>query len=175
MGGGRGAREDRPDPAVFWDGVVVPGALCAELAAALQLLAAFVRGTPPPAACRAPRMSRAAAVVLAAAEDAAVQFQRQQSRRVSAAESVTPVPVLTSPQLLSPSDPGEEITTARAALIAGVTETRIRQLAGIGTIRGRKAERNVWMVRLDDVRAYAAQRRTRSGTDGGTHTERAAG
>ncbi|MFC9631410.1 helix-turn-helix domain-containing protein [Streptomyces mirabilis] len=149
--------------------------MTAELAAALDLLAAFVGGTPPPAACRSPRLSRAVVAVRAAARDAAVEYQRQQSRQSFVAASASPVAVLAAPQALSPLGQGEEITTGQAATIAGVTETRIRQLAAAGTIQGRKTPRNVWMVHLDDVRAYAAQRRTRSGTDGGTHTERAAG
>lgn len=171
-----GPRDERAQPARLWDAVAIPGPLCAELAAALDLLEAFVRGTPPPAACRAPRLSRAALAVREAAREAAVDHQRQQTRRAIAAATAASAPVLTSAQLLSSSDLGEEITTAEAASLAGVTETRIRQLAGAGTIRGHKGPRDVWLVRLDDVRAYAVQRRTRrSGTDGGTHTERAAG
>lgn len=171
-----GVHGDRVQPARLWDAVVVPGPLCAELAAALDLLEAFVRGTPPPTACRAARLSRAALAVRAAAREAAVDHQRQQTRRTVAAASAPMAAVLTSAQLLSPSDQGEEITTAQAASLAGVTETRIRQLAGAGTIRGHKGPRAVWLVRLDDVRAYAARRRTRrSSTDGGTDTERAAG
>ena len=164
-----GLRDARPDPVVLHDGLVVPGALCAELAAGLLLLEAFLRGAPPPAAARAPRVSRAVLAVRVAAQEAAVTYQRRETqRRAFAATNAPQATVLTAAHVLSPSSPGDEITTARAATIAGVTEARIRQLAGAGTIRGRKTPRDVWLVDLGDVRAYAARRTRRSGTDGGT-------
>lgn len=169
-----GLRGDRVQPARLWDAVVVPGPLCAELAAALDLLEAFVRGTPPPAACRAARLSRAALAVREAAREAAVDHQRQQTRRTIAAASTPAATVLTSASAPAPSNAGEEITTEQAASLTGLTEGRIRQLAAAGTIRGRKGSRDVWLLDPADVRAYR-ERMRRSGTHGGTDTERAAG
>jgi excisionase family DNA binding protein len=52
------------------------------------------------------------------------------------------------------------ITTAQAADLAKVTQERIRQLAAGGRLRAHRGPRGTWLVDADDVRAYAAERRT---------------
>lgn len=158
-------REERPAPVVIHDGMVVPGALCAELSAALDLLEAFINGTPPPAACRAPRMSRVALAVRVAAQAAGVDHQRQRTRLAIAAANVPPVTVLAPATAEPMSTQQEMVTTEQAATITGLTEQRIRQLASAGTIRGIKAGRNVWLLDPESVRAYRRRRSHGAGTD----------
>jgi hypothetical protein len=142
------------EPVVLPDGggLWVPASLAAELAAALQLLDAFVRGTPPPAVCRAPRLPRSVASVMQAATDAAVRHRRREARSACAAATVPPVPVVASAQTKSIS--GEEIGTGEAATILRVTEQRVRQLAASGELPGRKGPRDVWLFRREEVRRF---------------------
>lgn len=55
------------------------------------------------------------------------------------------------------------VTTTEAAEILGVNESRIRQLAGKGTIKGVKRPphdyRGVWYLEVQSVYAYGAARR----------------
>lgn len=170
------ARDDRPGPVLLWDGVAVPGALCAELAGALDTLEAFLRGTPPPASCRVPRLSRGVFAVREAARAAAVldvERQERASRLAFAAASAPQVTVLT-PAIARRESAPEEITTLQAAMLAGVSEARVRQLAAAGTITGRKADRNVWLLDPESVRAYRDRRGSRHGHDDGNGHQRAA-
>jgi excisionase family DNA binding protein len=52
------------------------------------------------------------------------------------------------------------ITTAQAADLAHVSPERIRQLAAGGRLAATRGPRGTWLVAEDDVRAYAAERRT---------------
>jgi hypothetical protein len=166
----------RPAPVQMWDGIAVPGVLCEELTAALDLLDAFMRGTPPPAGRRV-RLSWAAQAVRVTARDAALEFRRQQqeSRRANAGASAPVVTLLTPPQTPPVSDRRQFMTTEQAATIAGVTEARVRQLALAGKISGRKTSRNVWLLDPESVRAYRARRGTRHDDDDGTGHRGAAG
>lgn len=149
----------RPAPIRLHDGsIVVPAVLCGELAAALDLLVEVVRGTPPPAACRPARVPRAVLAVLIAARDGAVEYERQETLRDAVAASRARVAVL--PRAQAAASSGQEITTAQAATILGVTEARIRQLAAAGAIGGRKTERAVWLLDPESVRAYRQKRRS---------------
>lgn len=171
---GAARRDERPGPVVIHDGVVIPGALCAELTGALQTLQAFVQGTPPPAACRAPRLSRAVAAVMAATEQAAVDYRRRETQRSAhAAASATAVTVLTPAQTAARSSQ-EEITTEQVADILGVTASRVRQLAASGQLPGRKTARDVWLFDPETVRGYR-DNPGRTGTRGNTDLERASG
>lgn len=165
----------RPGPTQFHDGIVVPGALCEELMAALDLLAAFGCGAPPPV--RPQRLSLALQTVRMKARDAALEFQRQQqeSRRAYAGASAPVVTLLTPAEAPSVSDRRQFMTTEQAATIAGVSEARIRQLALAGMISGRKTSRNVWLLDPESVRAYRARRGTRHGNDDDTGHRGAAG
>ncbi|WP_169316750.1 helix-turn-helix domain-containing protein [Actinacidiphila oryziradicis] len=166
----------RPAPVQLWDGIAVPGVLCEELTAALDLLDAYLRGTPPPASFRRPRLSWAAQAVRVTARDAAVEFrQQQEARRAYAGASAPVVTLLTPAKAPSGSDRRQFMTTEQAATIAGVSEARVRQLAAAGTIDGRKTSRNVWLLDPESVRAYRARRGTRHGNDDGTQAQRAAG
>ena len=169
---GAAARDRRLAPVPLPDGgLYVPAPLTAELAGALELLRAFIAGTPPPVVCRAPRMSRVAIAVLQASSEAAVLHQRYQSQPQGpfAAASAPPAAVLT-PAKADGSSP-QEITSGAAAAIAGLSEARIRQLATAGTIQGRKVGRNTWLLNPVSVRAYAARPRTRSSTRAGHHDD----
>lgn len=157
----------RPLPTVIHDGLVVPGDRCGELAAALDLLEAFVNGTAPPASVRAPRMSRTAEMIRTAARDAAVEH-RQQLNRQAAANAQTPS--FLSPAQTAPLSAEEMVTTEQAATVTGLTEQRIRQLAADGTIRGTKSDRNVWHLDRASVEAY----RTRGASNAATDTRRQA-
>lgn len=146
-------RDGRLAPIVLHDGIVIPGELCAEVSAALELLEAFVCGTPPPAACRSPRLSRVAIATLVAAREAAVQHRRRETQRAHAAASVAPVAVLAPAQTPALSSQ-EELTTEQVAVILGVTTSRVRQLAAAGRVPGRKTARDVWLFDPEAVRAY---------------------
>ncbi|WP_327069259.1 helix-turn-helix domain-containing protein [Kitasatospora sp. NBC_01302] len=161
------ARDDRPAPTVFHSGIIVPAELCAELAGALDLLAAYLRGTPPPASCRAPRLSRAAQGVLQAARDAAVLHRRRETARAALATPTPPV----LPPAQPPAASTQMVTTAVAAEAVGVSPEWIRRAAAEGRIRAEQAPRNTWLVDLDDVRAWRAGRTRRSH---GGHPERTA-
>ena len=153
--------DDRLAPVQLHDGIVVPGALCAELAADLVLLGDYLRGAPPLAAAAAPRLSRATLAVLKASREAAVVYRRQETRRTSAAPTALFLPPA---QLPAPCDQeAEMVTTAAAAEAAGVSQEWIRRLAAEGKIRGRRSDRNTWHVHLGDVRSY------RDGRRRGTH------
>lgn len=141
-------------------GLYVPGPLTAELAGALELLDAFVRGTPPPSACRAPKLTRVAASVLLASRDASIAYRRRETQRTSAAPTVTFLPAAQ----LQPLSDQEMVTTAKAAEIVGVSPEWIRRLASTGRIRACRAPRNTWLVDLGDVRTRH-DKRTRSGND----------
>jgi len=165
---GTAARDRRLAPVPLPDGgLYVPAPLTAELAGALELLRAFIAGTPPPVVCRSPRMSRVAIAVLQASSEAAVLHQRYQSQGPFAAASAPSAAVLT-PAIADGSSP-QEITSGAAATIAGLSEARIRQLATAGTIQGRKVGRNTWLLDPVSVRAYAARPRTRSSTNADHH------
>lgn len=167
---GGGARDDRPAPVLLWDGtLVVPGVLSEEVAAALDLLEAFMRGTPPPSACRQVRLPRGVWSVREVARQAAVQFREQQAaHRANAAASAPAATVLTTAQAPSLSDRRQQLTTEQAATLAGVTEARIRQLAAAGVISGRKTSRNTWLLDPESVREFARRRGSRHGDDDGT-------
>lgn len=156
---GQGAgipREDRPGPILLPDGFVVPGALCAELAAALALLEAYTRGTPPPAACRQLRLSHPVAAVLMASKTAAArhQAQRHQARAAWAAPT-SATPIVLGPAQLPSGSKAEEITTTEAADLAGFTPEWWRRLAVRGTIRARQVDRRTWLLTRSDVVGYA--------------------
>lgn len=155
--------DERPAPVLLPDGgMVVPAPLCAELAGALELLAGFLRGTPPPASCRAPRLSQGVLVVMRASGDAAVAYRRRQTRMAaSAAPTVT---VLPPAQPVASSE--QMVTTAVAAEVVGVSPEWVRRLAADGVIRAARAPRNTWTVHLEDLRAYRAGHPRRSSTDG---------
>lgn len=143
--------DHRPAPVVIHDGLVVPGALAADLVAAIDLLEAYVRGVLPRGARPPGRLSPVAVAVRSAARAAA---------QVAAANAVasTPTPKLLAPAQI-PSQSSQEITTEQAAAIAGITESRVRQLASAGIIAGRKTDRNVWLLDSSTVRAYRNGRR----------------
>ncbi|GLW00898.1 hypothetical protein [Streptomyces lavendulae] len=150
--------DHRPAPVVIHDGLVVPGALAADLVAALDLLEAYVRGVLPRGARPPGRLSPVAVAVRSAAR-AAAQVAAQQAQYVAAnAAASTVAPKLLAPAQI-PAQSVPEITTEQAATIAGITESRVRQLAAAGTIAGRKTDRNVWLLDSSDVRAYRNGRR----------------
>ncbi|GAA3255986.1 hypothetical protein [Streptomyces lavendulae] len=155
--------DHRPAPVVIHDGLVVPGALAADLVAALDLLEAYVRGVLPRGMRPPGRLSPVAVAVRSAAR-AAAQVAAQQAQYVAAnAAASTAAPKLLAPAQI-PAQSLQEITTEQAATIAGITESRIRQLAAAGTIAGRKTDRNVWLLDPSDVRAYRnGRRRTERG------------
>lgn len=158
----------RPEPVILPNGagLWVPAELTAELAGALATLEAYQRGTPPPTACTQPRLTRGAAEVLQAAREAAVQHRRRENLRRATLTSAGPtVTVLPPAQPGAPSDL-EMVTTRRAADIAGVSQEWVRRLATEGRIRGQRTDRNVWLVNLDDVRAWRNGRTRRTGTHG---------
>lgn len=163
------AGDERPAPVLLHDGLVVPGELCAELAAALETYAAFLRGTPPPVSCAQPQLSRAALAVLMTARQAAVDHRRRQAQRANAVAYAPPVAVLTPPIAAAPSSP-EEYTTDQAAVFLGVSSARVRQLALSGELPGRKIDRNVWRFNPEDVRAWRDRPRRRT-TDADHHRE----
>lgn len=165
---GAAVRDRRPAPVILPGGdLAVPGELCAQLCAALEQLEAYINGTPPPAACRSARLSRAALAVMMASRAAAVQHQQLQAQRTSAAPTPTFLPPAQLPRL---SDE-EMITTRRAADIARVSQEWIRRLWSAGKIRGHKIERDVLMVNLGDVRAYGADRGSRRRADHHDHAD----
>lgn len=140
-------------------GMVVPAAYSAELAAALELLDAFLRGTPPPGSVTAPRMTGRMREVQAVAQEAALRHRQQENRRGWAAPTAPHVPVLPPAQPVASSD-GEMVTTEQAAVLTGFSAEWVRRLAASGVVRGRKGPRNTWEVDLEDVRAYRAGRPT---------------
>ncbi|MFD5508286.1 excisionase family DNA-binding protein [Streptomyces sp. NPDC127051] len=158
---GSSSMDSRPAPIVLWDGVAVPGILCEELAAAIELLSALVRGVPLPVSRRATRLSPAVVAIGMAARAAAVR-NRQSLETTSASGAVaSPGEIRVLASAKAGASSGLEITTSEAAVLLGVTESRVRQLAAAGTIRGRKASRDTWLLSASDVRTYRA-RRTRS-------------
>lgn len=155
---------DRPTPELFFGGVIVPAELCAELAGALEVVAALQRGTAAPVACAQPRLTRGAAQVLQAAREAAVAHRRRETQRqaATAASAAPNAPLLPPAQTDAAS--GSTVTTAVAAGITGLSVERMRQLAKDGRIRGHQGDRLVWHLDLDSVRAYG----TRSSRHGST-------
>ncbi|MFF3911542.1 hypothetical protein ACFYZJ_37700 [Streptomyces sp. NPDC001848] len=166
-------RDERPAPVLLHDGVAIPGALCAELASALEEYLTLL-----PPARRAGRLSRPVAGVLKASRAAAAQWQLQQHQARAAWAAPTPVAsvVLGTAQLPSVSKT-EEITTTEAADLAGFTAEWWRRLAVRGTIRARQADRNTWLLQRADVIAYTARARQETphgSNDDGTGPERQA-
>ncbi|MFE6849116.1 helix-turn-helix domain-containing protein [Streptomyces sp. NPDC057686] len=155
--------DHRPAPMVIHGGFVVPGALAADLVAALDLLEAYVRGVLP-RGMRPPGRLPPVAVAVRSAARTAAQAAAQQTQYVAAnAAASTAAPKLLTPAQI-PAQSSQEITTEQAATIAGITESRVRQLAAAGIIAGRKTDRNVWRLDPADVRAYRNERRrTRRG------------
>lgn len=149
------ARDERPAPIVLHDGIVVPGVLCAELAAALEEYVGLLRGAPLPAARRGTTLSRPVVAVLLASRDAAARHQAQQHalRAWAAPTAGTPV-VLGTAQLAEESGAQELITTSEAAELAGFSPEWWRRLAVRGTVRGRQVERRTWLLNRQDVIAY---------------------
>jgi hypothetical protein len=152
------APEGRPAPTLFHDGIVVPAALCQDLGGALDLLEAFLRGTPPPLSAKAGRMPPAVHAVRVVAWRAAIDHRERQSL-VFAGESASRPVVLAPAIAATPS--AVEITTAQAATLLGRTEARVRQLATAGQLAGRKDTRNVWLLDRGSVLAYASRGSTR--------------
>lgn len=158
-------RDGRPAPILLHDGIAVPGELCAELASALALLNDFVRGAPPPASCRAQRLSRPAVAVMLAARDAAARHQaREHARQAWAPPTPVTAEVLGTAQPVSVSGV-EELTTAQAADIAGYSPEWWRRLAVRGTVRARQDSRRTWLLARADVVGYANRARQEN-TDG---------
>ncbi|TKA13194.1 hypothetical protein [Actinacidiphila oryziradicis] len=140
-------RDDRPAPSELWDGIAVPGPLCAELSAFLD--AAHRNGG---------GLSRALLGVLKASRSAAARYQaRQHAARALAAPTPVAREVLGVAQLASVSVV-EEITTAQAADLGGFTSEWWRRLAVTGRVRARQAERHVWLLHRADVIAYTNRR-----------------
>lgn len=155
----------RPEPVVLPGAdLVVPGAAAAELAGALELLAAFVRGTPPPAA----RLSKTVLGIKVAAGDAAVLYRRQATQRAitSAAPTVRAVAVLPPAQPEGSST--QMVTTATAAAAVGVSPEWVRRLAVDGKVRAELGPRRTWQVDLDDLRAWSATRKRKGIRHAGT-------
>ncbi|MFI2202661.1 hypothetical protein ACH47Z_18150 [Streptomyces sp. NPDC020192] len=148
------------------DGLVVPGVLAEELAAALDLVEAYgAASSNLPGRRRG--LSRGVWAVREVARQAAVQFREQQQAHAANAAANAPVVTVLVPAKAA-AESVSEITTEQAATIAGVTEARIRQLATAGVIEGRKTSRNVWLLDPGSVRAYAHRR----GGHHGDHTHR---
>lgn len=162
--GGGIPRDERPAPMHLPGGdLVVPGALAAELTAALEVYVGVASGVLPPAACRVPRVGRAVLAILTESRKAAAQHRRVETQRANAAASAPIVTVVASAQI--PSASSQEITSGDAAVVVGVSEARVRQLAAAGAIRGRKGPRDTWLLDSADCRAYAARRRMRRPAD----------
>lgn len=158
--------DSRPVPTVFHDGIVVPAALCAELAGALDLLEAFLRGVAPPMASRSQRLPPAVSAVRVRAWESGLEYRRR-PRAFAAVSPVQPA-VLAPAQTITPSV--TEITTEQAATLLRLTEARVRQLAAAGTIAGRKGERNTWLLDRGSVRAYRARSPDRDHDDRPGHS-----
>lgn len=152
----REQRDNRPAPVLIHDGMVIPGCLAAELAGALDLLDAYIRGIPPSAAYQGGRLPRAVFAVRLVARDAAVKHHEQVRRATAVANAARPV--VLAPARAPAVSEDQQLTTAQAAALAGITESRVRQLAAAGTIRGVKTSRDVWLLDPRDVRAYAQRR-----------------
>ncbi|MFF6939976.1 hypothetical protein [Streptomyces lavendulae] len=165
--------DNRPAPVVIHDGLVVPGALAADLVAAIDLLEAYVCGALPRGARPPGRLSPVAVAVRAAARAAAQAAARQADYAAAHAAASRPTPKLLAPAQI-PAQSSQEITTEQAATIAGITESRVRQLAAAGIIAGRKTDRNVWLLDSSDVRAYG-RRRTGRGDQDRDESRRGAG
>jgi hypothetical protein len=131
----------------------VPGPLCYVVALGLRQLQVS-----------APRIKDDARVVLAAAEDAVVRHHQALNLTSAAAKACAaePAPVLAPAQPL-PSSDASMITVAQAAGLLGVTEQRVRRLAGEQQISGRKVARDTWELDRASVIAYGEQRRRRRG------------
>jgi hypothetical protein len=158
---------------VFHAGVIVPAELTAELAAALEEYLALL-----PAGRRGGRLSRPVLAVLKASRESAAQHQaRQHAVRALAAPTATAPAVLGAGQLASVSE-SEEITTTKAADLAGYSPEWWRRLAVRGTIRGRQVERKTWLLYRTDVVAYARPMESSTHDDSdqaGTRPQRQAG
>jgi excisionase family DNA binding protein len=144
----------------LWDGIAVPGALCAELALALEEYRSLL-----PPARRNGRLPLAVAGIQKASRSAATHYAaRQHAARAWAAPTPAAAEVLGSAQLASVSVV-EEITTAQAADLAGLTPEWWRRLAVRGTIRARQVDRRTWLLSRTDVIAYATDRPMETSAD----------
>lgn len=165
--------EGRQWPVVLPDGALwVPAEACGELAGALRLLADLRAGRRVPASVRQPRITRSVQSIADAAGRAAVEHQAARHRAASTWGA--PTSVVVAPAQLVPVSTADEITTAQASDLTGLSTERWRQLAASGRIRARKTHRGVWL--LD--RQAVVSRDTRSDGDGSAgevRLERAAG
>lgn len=157
-------RRERPAPIVLHDGLVIPGDSTAELAAALDLLDAFLHGRQPPAAVKQPhQLTRAQTAIREAARTAAARYRQQETERRSwAAPTVPPAPVLVPAQ---PGGSSAPVSTETAAAASGFSSEWVRRLVASGRVRGHRGPRDTWEVDLDDMLAYR-DRATRRPTDG---------
>lgn len=155
-------RRERPTPTLIHDGLVVPGDSAAEVAGALDLLDALLRGALSPRSARQQQLTRAQQAVRSAAREAAARHQ--QARRSWAAPTVAAAAVLGPAQLAGSSE--HLVSTGAAAAATGFSGEWVRRLAVSGIVRGRQGPRRTWEVDLDDVLAYKARTTERTGPDG---------
>lgn len=158
-------RRERPAPVVLHDGLVVPGDSAAELAAALDLLDAYLHGRQPLAAVKQQpqQLTRAQLAIREAARTAAARYRQQETERRSwAAPTVPHAPVLVPAQLGGSS---ALVSTETAAAASDFSSEWVRRLVASGRVRGHRGPRDTWEVDLNDVLAYR-DRTTRRPTDG---------
>jgi hypothetical protein len=152
------------NPVVLPDGlgVLVPGALCGELAATLDAALATLTHRSP-VGTRQPRPTPAAVALRDAARQAAVDHSAAQHR---AAVLAAPLVSLPSRAHRDPRLKSNEITTDQAATLCGFTPERWRRLAASGRIPARKTSRDAWLLDRHAVLSYDNGRRDGGGRDG---------
>jgi hypothetical protein len=144
-------REDTPDTA-YW----------------FTLLIDYIEGRPPPASARQPRVTPKLRMYAATHGRAAREFAAARAQEAARAAPSQPVPVVLEPAQTPPVSAVEEITTAQAQNLTGLSAERWRQLARASRIRFRRTHHRVLLLNRADVIAYdGGDRRRRGGTRSG--------
>jgi excisionase family DNA binding protein len=128
-----------------------------DLADWLEYAIARLEGTPPPVSLR-----------VTAKLEAYARFYRKTatefaSRHASAAARQAPV---VGPGHAPPVSEHDEITTAQAADLTGLSDEHWRRMAKDGKIRARQDTRKAWLLSREDVIADTGRRRGRGASDG---------
>lgn len=161
--------EGRPQPYIDRHGdPVTPREDTSDTAYWYALLIDYIEGRPPPASVRQPRVTPKLRMYAATHDQAAREFAAAQDAQEAArAGQRPPVPVVLEPAQALPASAVEEITTAQAQDLTGLSAERWRQLARAGRIRSRRTHHQVLLLDRADVIAYDGDRRSGRGIGSG--------
>lgn len=149
-------REDAPDTAYWY-----------------ALLIDYIEGLLLPASVRQPRVTPKLRLYAATHAQAAREFAAALGRKAAGAGQRPPVPMVLEPAQAPPVSVAEEITTAQAEDLTGLSAERWRQLARGARIRSRRTHRQVLLLNRADVIAYDGNRRSGRGIGSGERREAA--